>query len=239
MLATTRASQAGFQDSGIELHGAVDGDLTVGAKSGRTGAWSTSPVLVLRKGQDFECEGGVLVFRPYTDTSRKADDGTWYAGVSTISLSPQAGGQHAIDVSFTGSQRTTLYSYDSANISIPRLGTRTTLKDAIRLPVYSDPVAPVVDTPVTPQAELEVRRLLTASVLGNVRMGWVSTEKNGVEVTLNAPTSDDIGPFEDRLRDAAIDYRMKAAPIWTNNAYYMVLVIQPRHDAPRTAGQGN
>jgi len=106
------------------------------------------------------------------------------------------------------------------------------------LPAYTDP-APVVATPVAPAAEFEVRELLTARVLGNVRMGWVSTEKDGVNVTLNAPTSDDIGPFEERLRNAAIDYRMKAAPIWTNNAYYLVLVIQPRHGEPRAANNGN
>jgi hypothetical protein len=131
-----------------------------------------------------------------------------------------------------------LYSRDSANVSIPRSGTRTTLKDAIHWPAYTDP-APVVATPITPTAELEVRNLLTAQVLGNVTMGWVSTEKDGVEVTFNAPHSDDIGSFEDRLRNAAIDYRMKAAPIWTNNAYYMVLVIQPRHDEAQAAGRGN
>ena len=84
-LATMRASQAGFQDSGLELHGVVDGELTVGVKSGRSGVWSKSP-LVLRKGTDFECEGGTIVFRPHTDTSRQAD-GNWYAGLSTVSLS--------------------------------------------------------------------------------------------------------------------------------------------------------
>jgi len=236
-LATMRASQAGFRDSGLELHGVVDGELTVGVKSGRSGGWSKSP-LVLRKGTDFECEGGAVVFHPHTDTSRQGDDGNWYAGESTVSLSPQASGELAIDVSFTGSQRITLYSYDSANVSVPRLGTRTTLKDAIRLPPYTDP-APVVATPAAPAAEREVRELLTARVLGNVMMGWVSTEKDGVNVTFNAPTSDDIGPFEERLRNAAIDYRMKAAPIWTNNAYYLVLVIQPRRGESRAANSGN
>jgi len=220
------ARQAGSRDSGVELHGAVDDDLSVGVKSGSASVWSMNPVVVLRKGKDFDCRGGAIVFHPFTDTSRTTDDGSWYSGASTISLSMQ-GGELAIDVSFTGSERISLYSYESANVSIPRPGTRTTLKDAIRWPAYAEPVASVVATQVTPTAELAVRNQLTTPVLGNVRMGWVSAEKDGVEVTLNAPHSDDIAPFEERLRAAAIDYRMKQAPIWTNGAYYLVLVVQP------------
>jgi hypothetical protein len=230
-LETLHARQAEFLDSGVELHGAADGDLGVGVKSGSTGAWSTSPVVVLRKGKDFDCKDGAIGFRPDTDTHRKTDDGTRYSGASTVSLSAQ-GGQLVINVSFSGSQRISLYSYESANVSIPRLGTRTTLKEVIRLPAYAEPVVPVVAKPVTPTAELAVRNQLTTRVLGNVIMGWVSAEKDGVEVTLNAPHSDDIAPLEERLRAAAIDYRIKQAPIWTNGAYYLVLVVQPGPPQP-------
>lgn len=221
------AKQAGFADSGIELHGAVDGELTVGVKSGATGAWSTRAVAVLHEDTDFDCKDGALVVRPRTHTSRKTTDGIWYEGASTISLSRQ-GGEIAIGVRFTGTQRITLYSYESANVSIPRLGTRTTLAESIRWNAYTDPVVPPAPTPAE-TAELDVRGLLTAGVLGNVIMGWLGREEDGIEVTFNAPHSGDIAPFEQRLHAAAIEYRMKQPPIWTNGAYYMVLVIEPPH----------
>jgi len=218
-----QARQAGFLDSGVELHGATDGELTIGVKSGSSGVWSTSPVAVLIKGHDFDCKDGSLVFRALADTHRKPDDATWYKGASTISLSAH-GGELAIDVSFTGRQRISLFSYESADISIPRPGTRTTLKDAIRWPAYAEPV---VVAPVPPTAEDSVRGLLTSQVLGNVRMGWVGTGAKGVEVTFNAPQGDDVAPFQERLRAASIDYTITVAPIWSNNAYCMELLIQP------------
>lgn len=230
------ARQAGFSDSGIELHGAVDGTLSVGVKSGRISAWSNGPVAVLSEGKDFDCTGGALVFHPHPSASRKADDGAFYSGSSRVSLS-RGGGDLAINVRFSGSQRTTLYSYDSANVSIPRFGTRTTLNDTIRWGPYTEPVEPVVVK--VPKGELDVRGLLTSSVVGNVIMGWVSTEKTGVEVTFNAPHSDDIEPFEQRLHAAGIDYRMKRPPIWTNGAYYLVLVIQPPHGTTGSDDRGH
>jgi hypothetical protein len=225
VLEAMQARQAGSRDSGVELHGAADGELTIGVKSGSTSHWSTSPVVVLQKGKDFDCKEGALVLHPHMDTSRKTDDGTWYGGASTISLSPK-GGELAVDVSFTGSQRMSLYSYESANVSIPRPGTRTTLKDSILWPVYSEPTPPATTTPTEPTVVLAARKLLTAHVLGNVMLGWVSASAGGAKVTLTVPHSDDVTRFEERLRAASIHYRITTAPIWTNNAYYMALEIQ-------------
>jgi hypothetical protein len=228
VLQALQAEQAGFRDSGVELHGAADGELTVGVKSGSTGVWSTRPVVVLQKGKDFDCKGGALLFHPVADTSRKTDEGTWYEGASTISLSAGGHGELVIDVSFTGSERISLFSYESANVSVPRLGTRTTLREAIRWPAYSDPVPPVAKSSGESNGVADVRAQLTSAVLGNVILGWVGAGAAGVEVTLNAPHSDDIARFEERLRVASINYRITTAPIWTNNAYYMALEIQPR-----------
>jgi hypothetical protein len=81
------------------------------------------PDLVLQHGTDFTCDTGWLVFARTVDAYRRIDE-QWYEGRSTVRLRPAVNGGVDIAVAFTGSQRTTLYSYDSARISIPKPGTR-------------------------------------------------------------------------------------------------------------------
>ncbi|MBK7012356.1 MAG: hypothetical protein IPH43_06595 [Xanthomonadales bacterium] len=132
VLAALHATEAGYLDSGIELSGAADGTLSVGTKSGRLGHWSTQPAVVLHAGTDFECQNGRLVLSaPVTKATRKTDAGKWYEGVATASLSQGTNGELSISVRFTGSERISLYSYDSANVSIPKPGTRNTLTDSL------------------------------------------------------------------------------------------------------------
>jgi hypothetical protein len=230
------ATQAGFLDSGVELQGVANGELMVRLKSGHTGAWSSQPVAVLRETRDFDCINGALVFKtPVASTHRKTDEGKWYEGSATISLSALGKDQLAINVSFSGSERITLYSYESANVSIPRPGTRTTLRDTIHWPAFaeSDSLAPA--KPAEATAVIDVRKLLSVAVLGNVRIGGLKLDGDAVVATLKASRSDDVVRLEDRLRAASIGYETRVEPIWSNNGYHMEFLIWSDRDAARSS----
>lgn len=227
-LAAMRAKQAGYFDSGVELSGAVDGTLSVWTKSGSRGGWASQPVAVLRAGTDFECAEGRLVFSTaVANATRKTDEGTWYEGVALTSLSPGANGELSIVVRFTGSERISLYSYDSANVSIPKPGTRTTLTDIYRWPAYSetDSLAPKMSE--VPEAERVARQRLTPEVLGNVVIAGLKPRGDGTLAKLTVSRSKDVVALEDRLRAAAIVYETRVEPMWWNNAYHMEVLIRP------------
>lgn len=227
-LAAMQASMADYLDSGVELSGAVDGTLAVWTKSGSSGSWSTQPTAVLRAGTDFECVGGRLILsRPVLNATRKTEEGKWYQGEATTTLSRIAGGELSIAVRFTGSERISLYRYESANVTIPKPGTRTTLTDIYRWPAYSNTDSLATTPPAVPEVERAARQLLTPQVLGNVVLAWLKPSGDGILVTLKVPRSNDVEAFEDRLRAASIAYETREGPIWSNNAYHMELLIRP------------
>ncbi|HET9031989.1 MAG TPA: hypothetical protein VFN25_03690 [Dokdonella sp.] len=223
-----QATEAGYLESGIELSGAADGTLSILIKRGRLGDWPTRPVAVLHAGTDFECQGGRLVLStPVKNAARKTDEGKWYEGEATASLARGANGELSVGVRFTGSERISLYSYESANVSIPKPGTRTTLSDSFRWPVYSDTdsLAPV--EPVISKIERETRQRLTPQLYGSVVINGLKPSGDGALVVLTAFSSDDVVAFEDRLRAADIRYETKTEPSWWNNAYHMELLVLP------------
>jgi len=228
VLAALHATEAGYLDSGIELSGAADGTLSVGTKSGRLGHWSTQPAVVLHAGTDFECQNGRLVLSaPVTKATRKTDAGKWYEGVATASLSQGTNGELSISVRFTGSERISLYSYDSANVSIPKPGTRNTLTDSFSLPVYSDTDSLASSKPVISGIERDTRQRLAPEVLGNVAINELQPSGDGALAIFTVARSDDVVAFEDRLRAAGIRYETRAEPSFWNNAYHMELLIRP------------
>lgn len=227
-LVALHATQADYLSGGIELSGARDGTLSVGIKSGISDPWSTRPAAVLREGTDFECAGGWLVLTtPHKKATRKTDEGKWLEGQATTSLSRVANGELAIAVRFTGIERISLYSYESANVSIPKPGTRTTLGDTYRWPTYSDTESLAPTAPAIAEIVRDTRERLTSVVLGRVMLSGLKPDGDGVLATLRATRSDEIVAFEDRLRAAAIPYETRVAPVWSNNTYYLELLIRP------------
>lgn len=227
-LAAMHGRDAGYLEGGIELSGAADGTLLVSTRSSRLVPWPSRPDTVLRAGTDFECSGGRLLFaRSGAKATRKTEEGKWYEGEAATSISRLANGELSIAVRFTGSERITLYSYESANVSVPKPGTGTKLTDTFRWPVYSDadPLAPT--TPVVADSVRDTRQRLTSQVLGNVVIAGLEPERNGTLANLTLSRSDDVVAFEDRLRAAAIVYETRGAPAWWNNAYHMQLLIRP------------
>lgn len=220
-----------YLGSKVQLDGRPEDGLEVRVTSSAKEALPKRPTVVLQHRKDFTCAEGQLVFSGIRQASRKNEQG-WYEGTSTVRITPSGGGL-GVEVVFRGSQREVLYSYDSARISVPKLGTGTVLRESLRWPSDAEAEAqtPAVAEPELPPPEapevVRTRALLDAKVLGNVR--WVAAAPKGdsVLVTLNARSNDDVARLEDRLRAASISHTMKVSPIWTNNAYHLQILVWP------------
>lgn len=210
---------AGFLDSEVKITGRADTSLQFWIKSGKSSPMSTRPTRTLTRGLDYECAGASIVLKGLASSGRPGDSG-WLEGQSTVSLS-RSGTGLGLAASFRGRERTTIYSYDSARVSIPKLGTAQTIGDAIRWPNISEP-KPVEYVPVPESEQVQaMRRLLTPSLLGGVNLGGLQDSGDRVLASLSARASDEVSAFEDRLRAAGIAYDVKRAPIWSNNGYSM------------------
>jgi hypothetical protein len=210
---------AGFTDSEVKITGRADTALQLWIKSGKSSPMSTQPSRTLTQGLDYVCAGSSIVLKSKASASRQTDQG-WLEGQSTVSLS-RSGKGLGLATSFHGRERTTIYSYDSARVSIPKLGTAQRLGEAIRWPNVSEP-KPVEYVPIPESDPVQaMRRKLTPSLLGGVNLGGLKDSGDRVLASLNAPRDDDVLAFEDRLRDAGIAYEVQRSPIWSNNGYSM------------------
>jgi hypothetical protein len=221
------AEIAGSMGSEVKITGDANQGLSLFLKIGNTGVMSSQAVRLWHLNRDYRCEGGWVVFNGAVPSSRQGNQG-WLEGKTELRIARDSSGGLAVATSFSGRQRTTLYSYDSARISIPKLGTGQALADSIRFPNISEPPPAsliVIEKP-EPKSVTTVRQMLTYSILGNVMVGWMEAQGDAVLVTLTARDSEAPAQFEDRLRAALIAYEMKRAPIWSNNSYNFTMLIQ-------------
>jgi hypothetical protein len=235
------AGMANFIGSEIRLDGPRAGRLLVWVKSGSTGVFAASPSAELKQGIDFSCVNGWVKLARAADSSRRLDEG-WYEGRSTAAITRAPRGGLLMQVDFSGRQRTTLYSYDSARISVPKLGTGRSLTESMRLPDISEPApgsraAGAPPPPPEHPTVAAVRQLLTAQVLGSTVLGPLRPSGEAALVILTATRSDEVLRFEDRLRAAEIAYRVEQQPIWSNNVYRMELLVWPREAASAPAAR--
>ncbi len=231
VLKALHATMAGFLGSEVALDMGVDGNnIAVRIKSGSNGTLSARPVHVLAKGVDFDCSNGWVVLRQAVPAQRK-EEAIFLEGSASVRMAPASGPGLNIAVTFSGSQRSTLYSYDSARLSLPKLGTGVTQTETLRWPDITEPGPP--PEPVAPpksRAELDTQRMLQP-LLHPVQLGGLRPQGDAVLASLSAPTSAQAAQFEDRLRQAGVPYEMKAAPIWSNGGYTMELLIRPAQGA--------
>ena len=234
------AGMANFIGSEVRLEGPHAGRLRVWVKSGSTGVLPASPSAELKQGIDFSCVNGWVKLARAADSSRRLDEG-WYEGRSTTAITRAPRGGLLMQVNFSGRQRTTLYSYESARISVPKLGTGRSLTESMRLPDISEPAgtraAGAPPPPPDHPTVVAVRQLLTAQVLGSTVLGPLRPSGEAALVILTATRSDEVLRFEDRLRAAEIAYRVEQQPIWSNNVYRMELLVWPRGAASAPAAR--
>lgn len=223
------AQSAGFSDSEVKISGNSNRALSLFWKSGRTGVMSSRPNRVWRLNEHYHCQDGWIIFKHMVAADRQTDAG-WLEGKAELRITRDAVGGLSIASVFSGRQRTTLYSYDSARVSIPKLGTGKTLSDVIRFPKISEPLPPslvAVDVP-EPRVVLDVREMLSHRLLQGIVLGGANERGDAVLVTLKATSGEEVAQFEDRLHAALIAYEMKTLPIWSNSSYHFTMLVQSK-----------
>ncbi|MBL0164965.1 MAG: hypothetical protein IPP82_15310 [Xanthomonadales bacterium] len=101
--------------------------------------------------------------------------------IAATSLSRAGNGELSISVRFSDSERISLYSQESVNVSIPKPGTRSTLTDSYHWPAYSDTDSLASAMPVISQAVRGTRQRLTPIMLGNVRLAGLEPSLGGTD----------------------------------------------------------
>lgn len=203
-------------------------DLFVKPASGSP--MGTVAAVTLTHGVDYVCRDGWIELTKTVPASRKREQG-FYEGTATVRLKKANQSGLGLAARFTGGERTTVYQYDSARISIPKMGSNVRSEAAIRWPDISEPPPPEAAErqPEAPEAPAvaQTRRRLTHSVLGPVVLGPFTPQADGVQVTFTAPLSADVAKFEQRLRDAGIGYAVKRQPHWNGRSWAMVFLLPP------------
>lgn len=228
-LQALRSRMAGFLDSEIRFaRGSLD-DWNLFIKSGATGRFPNSPSVTLRHGTDFACRDGWVEMITPVNTSRKTEQG-WFEGHSVLRLHRASPNGLRLAVLFSGGQRSTLFQYESARLSLPVPGTGMRLDEAIRWPDIREPAPTRIDSvPPAPEAPAvaQTRKRLTASTLGPVILTGLKPDPQGVRATLKATQSKQVAALEDRLHTASIGYQVLRQPLWSNNAHEFELLILP------------
>ena len=225
------ARHTGSIGSEVKLNWQAGGLLGVWAKSDGKDPMPAKPTVVLKRSTDFNCKNGALVFKRVTDVERRGTKG-WLKGGSIVQIKRSPGGGLDITSSFSGRQQTILFSYDSARLGIPKLGTKETLTETIRWPGVSEPLleestarAKPPELPELPEV-IRAREWLSPSVLGPVTLGWIERHREGVIASLTARKSGDVLALEERLRAAAVVYEIRSPPVWSNNHYELELLFR-------------
>lgn len=225
-LEALQLTSAGFTHSEVKITGDAGQSLRFFVKSGQSAPMASQPSRVLSRGVDYDCAGGVMTLRGEVSSNRKTDAG-FLEGRSTVRLT-RSGSGLGLSTEFRGRERTTLYSYDSARVSIPKLGSGRSLSEQIRWPGIDEarPLAPQNATAAESAQVADLRRQLDAVLAGGVRLAALESRGGDkVRASLNASKSADIIAFEDRLRDAGLVYSMTSGPTSSGNGYYMEMLF--------------
>lgn len=223
----------------LNLRNANDGELEIrgDTRHGLSVFWKTEKEGVLpphmpaiansdwKFNKDYQCEDGWVVFSRRSSAFRNHLPGL-YKGDAKIRIARD--GMYAglrIESTFSGHQIGSLFSYDSAHLDFPMWWSRKTSKDTI---VLNTAAADVSRSTTIPESEavVRLRRILNEKLLGAIILTGMADRDGAVTVTLKALHLSDLKPFEDRLRATTIQYQMKTEPIWTNNSYFLELLVK-------------
>ncbi len=213
--------------SAIALHGPSGGELVVALRGDLSSDWPMDGGVRLREGSDFRCDAaGVHLLREARTQRWRGEDDSRYSGTATVSLSRPRDGGLQLRVRFEGSQRITVYSYDSATASVPKPFSSRRFDESLYWPVWSDADDRIRRPPAPEPAPVQaLRKQLDGQLLGNVQMGTPTAVADGMLVRFTAARSGDVIAFEDRLRAAGIRYESREAPVWSNNRYEMAFLV--------------
>lgn len=171
--------------------------------------------------KNYTCKDGWVIFSSKVSSFRNNLPGL-YIGESKIRLSIDSlYSGLKVETTFKGKEDLTLFSYDSAHISFLKWWGSKKLVESVVL----DTAPNDVKEDIKSQAELTAREIFTREILGSLMLVGIDEKADKIIITLKAFKSSDLKEFEERLKVAKIIYKMKTEPIWTNNSYFLELVI--------------
>ena len=122
VLAALASPREAYRRSAIALQGPQRGELVVTLRGGLTADWPPRASARLQEGRDFRCEDGSLQLLHAAQSERwPGEDDSWYRGTASIRLNRHHDGGLQLQLRFEGSQSISLYSYDSAQVSVPEV----------------------------------------------------------------------------------------------------------------------
>lgn len=221
-------------NSAVRLEGDAQESLTVTVV--RRGKESPYLPVELKNGVHYLCKDGRLEFTAALNSRRPSEKGT-YLGSSKVRIGGKRDIGLDIQITFTGSQSSTLYSYDSARVAVPIPFSGTTLREQLHWGASS--LGDLVEPPPEPKEVQDVRALLDSKMLGAVTLFAVRANGDSVLARLSAHNKEEVARLEDQLRAASIPYEMKG-PRWVGSGYYeLELLVRPKGSgAPVAKGPG-
>jgi hypothetical protein len=193
--------------------------------------FSSQPQKTFSQGAGFACETSQLVFGPLRSIGRTGNGG-FLSGQSMVRLSRGANNGLQISSNFHGRQQTNIYSYDSAQINIPKFGTEESINESIIWPDALQPDDQLDFVPTTKESKKEpkeveaVQKFFNARMLGQSILGGVSLRgEKLIVVTMTSPSTEEVAALEKRLNEAEIPHLLEKKPIWTNGRYWFEMLL--------------
>lgn len=190
----------------------------------------------LTRGAEFDCRDGAVLLRKSVPAARQTESG-YLEGASALRLAPGAQGALVLDLDFRGHERSTLYSYESARLSVPRpftgrsLSVRLTWQPAARaaaLPAVPAPPRPADPAQRAAERRLDELRARLGPLLGGSMLGVMRGEEFGTRVQLRATRSSDVVATEDRLLASDLVYDVVREPTWYEGAHHSEIFVHHR-----------
>jgi len=204
------------------------------AAPGGSGRASPQPRATLVLGTHYDCVDGWVVMRSPVPAARRRE-AAYLEGSTRVALRPGSGGSLAFELRFSGVERSTVYSYDSARLSLPRPFSRRTQRDTlVWQPAHEAAPPPPAPRPSEPsqraaeRAEQALRDRLSPLTVGT-RVGIVTPEASGLRVRLHAHRSEHVVATEDGLLAADLAYEVLREPRWSNNTWESEILVRAAH----------
>ncbi len=217
----------------LEISASPDGrtmqlDLVSAPDTRTTTPYPRAP---LAFGTHYDCADGWVSLRKQVPGARRQER-AYLEGGTLVRLRRAGGGGLTFELRFSGVERTNLYSYDSARISVPRLlGRRAQIDTYHWMPASLAPPPPKLPDPAKLAAERaqEALRARVSELTGGATIGMMKAEGEGTRLQLIAANSDAMLRIEDRLLASDLAYAFVQEPYWVVNRYIAEILVSPAH----------
>ena len=240
ILTALRVTRRPGGDLDLEISSSSDGRTMavrlLASPTSPTETQQRQPHATLSFGADYDCKDGVVSLLAPFDDGRKSDNG-YLEGTTVVSMRRGSGGGLAFTLQFTGVQRSTLYSYDSARISVPLPLTRRRLVETAEvMPAHLAPPPPDPAMVARKRAEELTLASLSSKVrsLTGASIGVTEAKAEGTLLYLRASSTDAMLRIEDSLLTSDLPYEVVGEPYWAGSVYtFKILVRSERGGAVR------